>query len=202
MRNLKLTKLVGGTALGLVAMFGTSISTNAQSTRNEQKQVQKITKAQQKIADQRAKEDQAKLRLQQQQEQQRQQNGNRNNNNNNAGRHYRVVRAGRTYTTDDRGAELLRQAVNEGYRQGFNAGQSDHSSRRRSNYQGNSTYRTGTYGYQSYVEKSQYQYYFQQGFQKGYDDGFNSRNRYGSNDGGSLNILGNILSSILNIQAN
>lgn len=198
MRNLKLTKLVGIAAFGLMAILGTSVSADAQYSRSQQKQIKKITKAQQKIAEQRAKEEQARIRLMQQQQDQRQ-NGNWNNNN---ARRYRVIRGGRTYTTDNRGAELLRQAVNQGYQQGFNAGQNDRSNRRRMSYRTNSMYRTGTYGYQTHVDRSQYQYYFQQGFQKGYDDGFNSRNRYGTNNGGSISILGNILGAILNIQSN
>jgi flagellar biosynthesis/type III secretory pathway protein FliH len=112
----------------------------------------------------------------------------------------RVYRNGRYYNTDQRGADLLRQAVNAGYQQGFDAGRNDRSSRRRSSWTTSNVYRQGSYGYQSYVDRSQYQYYFQQGFQRGYQDGYNSRYQYGSNNGGSVNILGSILSSILNIQ--
>src|SRR5688500_18533862 len=43
-------------------------------------------------------------------------NGDANANTNRDGR-YRIFRNGRYYNTDGRGAELLRQAVNEGYRQ-------------------------------------------------------------------------------------
>ncbi len=95
---------------------------------------------------------------------------------------------------------MLRQAVNAGYQQGFRAGQTDRNSCRANNYNNNSVYRNGNYGYQSYVDSRQYHYYFQQGFQKGYQDGFNSRNQYGTNNNGSLNILGTILQGILNIQ--
>ena len=51
-------------------------------------------------------------------------------------------------------------------------------------------------GYESYVDRNQYQYYFQQGFQRGYDDGYNSRARYGSNN----TILGTFLNQILRVQ--
>ena len=91
---------------------------------------------------------------------------------------------------------MLRQAVNAGYQQGFASGQADRNSRRGGNWSNSSIYRSGTYGYQSYVDRSQYQYYFQQGFERGYQDGYNSRYQYGN--GGS--ILGDILGSILNIQ--
>lgn len=117
-------------------------------------------------------------------------------------RYYRVYRNGSYYQTDHRGAELLRQAVNSGYQQGFRQGQLDAQYRRSSNYYGNNMYRTGTYGYQSYVARDQYQYYFQQGFQRGYEDGFNNSFRYGYRTNNGLNILGNILNGILNITQN
>lgn len=117
-----------------------------------------------------------------------------------ARRQYRVYRNGVYYQTDYRGAELLRQAVNEGYRQGFRQGQLDRQYRRNGGYYGSNVYRSGTYGYQSYVDRQQYQYYFQQGFQRGYQDGFNSQNRYGYRSGSNMNILGSILNTILNIR--
>ncbi|MBP7416917.1 MAG: hypothetical protein KA831_09710 [Pyrinomonadaceae bacterium] len=142
-------------------------------------------------------------------------NGNANANSN----RYRVVRNGSYYNTDQRGAELLRQAVNAGYRQGFEAGRRDLDSRRRISYSNSNVYQSGTYGYQSYVTQSQYQYYFRQGFQRGYQDGANSRYRdqynnnsygqysdyeqqyqYGTRSNGVLNILGSILGQILNVQ--
>ena len=109
---------------------------------------------------------------------------------------YRVYRNGSYYNTDNRGADMLRQAANSGYQQGYQAGQYDRNNSRRSTWMSNDVYRTGTYGYQSGVDRSQYQYYFQQGFQRGYQDGYNSRNQYGN--GGSL--LGAILGSILDIR--
>ena len=120
----------------------------------------------------------------------------RNNMNNNQGDRWRV-RTGRTYyRTDSRGVDLLRQAVNEGYRQGFQAGQQDRRNRRGNSWNRNNVYRSANVGYESYVSRSQYQYYFQQGFQKGYYDGYNSRNRYGSNN----SILGTILNQIFRPQ--
>jgi len=117
-----------------------------------------------------------------------------------AKRAYRVYRNGSYYQTDDRGAELLRQAVNQGYQQGYRQGQIDRQNRRSGGYYGSNTYRSGTYGYQSYVDRGQYQYYFQQGFQRGYQDGYNTRTQYGYSSGGAMNILGSILGSILNIR--
>ena len=117
-----------------------------------------------------------------------------------ARRQYRVYRNGSYYQTDYRGAELLRQAVNAGYQQGYRQSQIDRQNRRNGGYYGSNIYRSGTYGYQSYVDRSQYQYYFQQGFQRGYQDGYNSQIRYGSRAGNTVNILGSILSTILNIR--
>jgi flagellar biosynthesis/type III secretory pathway protein FliH len=95
---------------------------------------------------------------------------------------------------------LLQQAVNAGYQQGYNAGVRD----RRYGYGGNyymndRVYRTGTYGYQSYVNRDLYQYYFQQGFQRGYQDGVNNSFRYGSRTSTGLSILGNVLGTILQL---
>src|ERR1041384_6798251 len=95
---------------------------------------------------------------------------------------------------------MLRQAVRAGYEQGFKAGRQDRMSRRGGRWNNNSMYRSGTYGYQSHVDRRQYQYYFQQGFERGYQDGYNSRQQYGSNNNGSVNILGTILNGILNLQ--
>ena len=121
---------------------------------------------------------------------------------------YRVYRNGSYYNTDYRGAQLLQNAVNEGYRQGFQAGRADRNGNRRFGWSNSSVYRTGTIGYQSNVARNQYQYYFQQGFQRGYQDGSNSRfddnysgqYEYGYYENGSLNILGTILSTILNVR--
>jgi flagellar biosynthesis/type III secretory pathway protein FliH len=174
LNNLKRFTLAS--VFGLAALLGTSEIANAQSNKQIRKQEQKVWKQQQKI-------DRQQQKLENMQD-----------------RRYRVYRNGSYYQTDNRGAELLRQAVNRGYQQGYQAGQNDRSYRRGSNYGNSSIYRNGNYGYQNYVDASQYRYYFQQGFERGYQDGFNSRNQFGTNTGGGLNILGSILQGILNIQ--
>lgn len=174
LNNLKRFTLAS--VFGLTALLGTSEIANAQSNKQIRKQEQKVWKQQQKVERQ-----QQKLENMQD-------------------RRYRVYRNGSYYQTDNRGAELLRQAVNRGYQQGYQAGQNDRSYRRGSNYGNSSIYRNGNYGYQNYVDASQYRYYFQQGFERGYQDGFNSRNQFGTNSSGNLNILGSILQGILNIQ--
>lgn len=199
MKSYNLKKFAAVSAFGLVALLGmTDIAAAQGNRRNDQKQERKIDKQQDKIAKQQAKIAEQRRKLEQERLDDRyRQNNVRNNNNSNR---FRVNRNGSYYNTDQRGADLLRQAVNAGYQQGFNAGKSDRNGRRKSSWSTSNIYRTGTYGYQSYVDRNQYQYYFQQGFQKGYQDGYNSRFQYGSNNGGSVNILSSILGSILNIQ--
>ncbi|HEY0429827.1 MAG TPA: hypothetical protein VGC76_18740 [Pyrinomonadaceae bacterium] len=179
MRLSSIKKITMGAALGFVAILGTSSVANAQYS-NDRYRDRQVRKQQQRIEKQ-------ERRIDRQQQQQQQYNQMR----------YRVYRNGSYYQTDERGAQMLRQAVNNGYQQGFRAGQMDASRRGRYNYNNQSMYRSGTYGYQNYVDQSQYQYYFQQGFQKGYEDGFYRRNQYGSS---GTNVLGSILSTILNLQ--
>ena len=130
-------------------------------------------------------------------------NGGYNNNGYNTNRrsgYYRINRGGSYYEVDQRQYALLQQAVNAGYQQGYNAGIRDRRYGYGDNYYTNDrVYRTGTYGYQSYVDRSQYQYYFQQGFQRGYQDGVNNSFRYGSRSGNGLSILGNVLGTILQL---
>jgi hypothetical protein len=117
----------------------------------------------------------------------------------NPGVMYRVNRGGRYYRVDSRSAELLRQAVNQGYAQGFRQGQIARQYGRAYNFRNESLYRSGTFGYQSYVDRNLYQYYFQQGFQRGFEDGYYSRYRYGTRAGNTANILGSVLNTILNL---
>lgn len=121
------------------------------------------------------------------------------NNNRRAG-WYRINRGGRYYEVDQRQYALLQQAVNNGYRQGYNAGLRDRRYGRGGNYYYNDqVYRSGTYGYQTYVNRDMYQYYFQQGFQRGYQDGYNNSYQYGYRSNTGLNILGNVLGTILQL---
>jgi hypothetical protein len=206
MRSFNFKKIAAVSALGFAAVLGTSSVANAQGRWNDQKQdrkiikqQQKIIKQQQKIQAQRAKIAPRRMPIQPNRQPEWNNNDRGNDYTSNQNR-YRVYRNGSYYNTDNRGAELLRQAVNAGYQQGYQAGRQDRSGRRGGTWTSNGVYRSGTYGYQSYVDRSQYQYYFQQGFQRGYQDGYNSRTQYGYNNGGSMNILGTILNSLLNIQ--
>jgi hypothetical protein len=94
---------------------------------------------------------------------------------------------------------MLRSAVNAGYQQGFYEGQRDRAQGRRFDYTDEDAYRMGSYGYSSYVDSSQYQYYFREGFRRGYEDGYYSRNMYGYRNGSTVSILGSILNTILNV---
>lgn len=180
MKLTNLKKITSVIMLGFVVLLGTSEVVNAQTYRDRVRQQREYERQQRQYE-----------RQQQRYERQQQRA---------VSRQYRIYNNGRYYTTDNRGVELLRQAVNRGYQQGFRAGQMDRNYRRGYNYRGQSLYRSGNYGYQRYVDSSQYRYYFQEGFERGYEDGYYTRNRYGNNSNGGLNILGTILQSILNIQ--
>jgi hypothetical protein len=132
-------------------------------------------------------------------------NGSYNNNN----RYYnptygnsgmlRVYRNGSYYEVNARGAAMLRQAVRNGYQQGYREGQVDRRYGRGYDYNNSRLFRSGTYGWSSAVSQDQYQYYFREGFQRGYEDGYNNTLRYGVRNGNGFNIVGGILNTILNI---
>jgi hypothetical protein len=216
----------------LVGVVGTSSVASAQGNRDYDKDQRKVMKRAAKANKQNAKAELQRARLMQQRQsawsryndqirlnQQRQVTYNTRNNDGVAfvfgttdwdqNARYRVYRNGSFYNTDYRGAQLLQNAVNEGYRQGFQAGRADRNGNRNFGWSNSNIYRSGTYGYQSHVARNQYQYYFQQGFQRGYQDGSNSRfdtnyngqYEYGYYENGSVNILGTILNTVLNIRS-
>ena len=114
---------------------------------------------------------------------------------------YRYYRQGNYYQTNQYGADLLRRAVNDGYSEGFYAGQADRQDNGGYNYQDSGAYGDASYGYDGYyVDVDEYQYYFREGFRRGYEDGYYGRNQYGSYSNGGVSILGAILNTILNLQ--
>jgi len=114
---------------------------------------------------------------------------------------YSYNRGGHYYETNQYGADLLRQAVNNGYQEGFRAGEADHQDRWQSNYRGSYAYQDANYGYSGYyVERTDYNYYFRQGFRRGYQDGYSSRYQYGQYSGGTYSMLDVFLSRILGFQ--
>jgi len=114
---------------------------------------------------------------------------------------YRYSRGGSYYETNEYGANLLRQAVNYGYDEGFRAGQADRQDRWGYSYEDSYAFLDANYGYGGYyVEQEDYNYYFRQGFQRGYDDGYYGRYRYGHLSNGKYVILGAILGTILTLE--
>jgi hypothetical protein len=210
MRNNILKKTIFASAIGAAVLVGVS-AVSAQNTSEEYREWQAAQRrAQEEYRDYQRTRSRSDYRDWQQAQRQAQQEyaeyrrtagrNNRYTNRSGGSRFYRVNRGGRYYQTDSRGVELLRQAVNRGYQQGYNAGVRDRRYDRNDSYYSNNTiYRSGTYGYQTGVARDQYQYYFQQGFQRGYQDGINSRQQYGYRSGSTWNILGNVLNSILSI---
>jgi hypothetical protein len=213
MKLFSLRKTLLVSILGSFVLLGAALTTNAQTNNREYREWQQAQRdAQREYQDylrSRNRGDyndwqRAQRRAQQEyaEYQRSARTGNRVFSNNNNRGSYRVYRNGSYYQTDSRGAELLRQAVNSGYQQGFRQGQVDAQYGRGGSYYGNNVYQTGTFGYQSYVDRSQYQYYFQQGFQRGYQDGYNNQFRYGTRSNTGINILGNILNGILTLTQN
>ena len=98
---------------------------------------------------------------------------------------------------------MLRQAVENGYEQGFYAGQADRQDGWDFDYTNSFGYQDAAYGYDSYfVSTDEYGYYFRQGFQRGYEDGYYGRYQYGTYSNGRYSILGNIIGTILDIAIN
>jgi len=111
---------------------------------------------------------------------------------------YHVSNADRE--TNQYGADLLREAVRNGYAQGYRAGAADRADHWRYDYANAPAYQEGTFGYGGrYVDQSDYSFYFRQGFQRGYSDGYYSRRQYGTVSNGSASILANILGGILQL---
>jgi hypothetical protein len=111
---------------------------------------------------------------------------------------YRYNRGGIFYETNQYGVNMLRQAVNYGYSEGYNAGQADRLDGWRSSYQDSYAYQDANYGYTGfYVDQDAYNYYFREGFRRGYEDGFRHHYQYGRYDNGTYSVLDGILGGIL-----
>jgi hypothetical protein len=114
---------------------------------------------------------------------------------------YRYMRDGAWYTINQYGYNVLQQAVNEGYGEGYRAGRADRMDGWRFDYRSSYAYQNASYGYSGYyLDRGDYSYYFRQGFRRGYEDGYYSRYQYGSYRNGGYSILGAVLSTILNVQ--
>lgn len=108
-------------------------------------------------------------------------------------------RNGVNHQTNQYGASLLRQAVNNGYSEGYRSGVAGRQDRWGGDYRDVFAYRDANYGYGGqYVAQSEYNYYFRQGFERGYRDGYGNTRRYGDRNN---SILATALSEILNLQS-
>lgn len=155
---------------------------------------------QQKRAAQYAQQQQYLARLQQQQERLRAQRDLQRDPYYTTPMSYRYRVSGAERETNQYGADLLREAVRNGYAQGWNAGRADRADHWASDYRRAYAYQDANYGYDgSYVPQSDYNYYFREGFRRGYQDGYASRNQYGTVVNGNPSILSTILSSILGL---
>jgi hypothetical protein len=113
---------------------------------------------------------------------------------------YRYSYGGRYYETNQYGVDTLRQSLNSGYEEGYQAGQADRQDGWRADYRNSYAYQDANYGYNGmYVNQTDYNYYFRQGFQRGYQDGYNSRSQYGQIVNGKYQLLGSLLSTLLNL---
>jgi hypothetical protein len=113
---------------------------------------------------------------------------------------YRYYRDGNEYYTSSYGAQMLRDAVNRGYEEGFYSGQADRQDGWDFNYENSYGYEDASFGYDSYyVGLEDYNYYFREGFQRGYEDGYYGQNQYGTYSSGKYQILGSIIGTILDI---
>jgi hypothetical protein len=113
---------------------------------------------------------------------------------------YRYQRGGRSYETNDTGAQTLQKAVNYGYREGVRAGKADRVDGWRGNYRNSYAYKEADYGYSGYIDRGDYNNYFREGFRPGYEDGYNAASRHGGNTDGQDSMWDNILSEILKLQ--
>ena len=116
---------------------------------------------------------------------------------------YQYSRGGRYYQTNQYGADLLRQALNLGYEEGYRSGQADLQDQWRPDYRNSWGYLDANYGYRGlYVDQQEYNHYFREGFQRGYEDGYGRRNDYGrrSSDGNLL-LLAEVLLQLLNLRS-
>ncbi|HKV38589.1 MAG TPA: hypothetical protein VJX67_05200 [Blastocatellia bacterium] len=114
---------------------------------------------------------------------------------------YSYYWGGGYYETSEYGANVLRQAVNNGYAEGLRAGQADRQDNWAFDYQDSYAYQDANYGYDgNYIDQDAYNYYFREGFRRGYDDGYYGRYQYGTYLNGTYCVAGGVLSAILQFE--
>jgi len=111
---------------------------------------------------------------------------------------FRYLRGGRYYEINQYGAEVLRQAVQLGYEEGYQAGAADREDGWRASYREHYAYQDGDFGYDGYyVDRDDYVYYFREGFRRGYDDGYGDRYVYGRYDNGAYRMQDSVMLQVL-----
>ncbi|HEY8559201.1 MAG TPA: hypothetical protein VIL74_02275 [Pyrinomonadaceae bacterium] len=143
MKSNTLKKTITIFALAFVFILGAGGFAGAQTDRRAQRKQERIEKQQRKVWERQAKLEDRSIRLSQQREQVRLRNM-RNRAANVANDRYRINRHGAYSRTDERGVELLKQAVNTGYQQGYRAGRNYCNRRRSSSYNNSTVYRRET----------------------------------------------------------
>jgi hypothetical protein len=94
-----------------------------------------------------------------------------------------------------------RDALNNGYREGWLAGTADREDGWRPSYDSCYAYRDANYGYNGYyLDRATYNYYFREGFRRGYADGYDRSYRYGRYSNGTRSLLGSVLNVVLRIE--
>ena len=117
---------------------------------------------------------------------------------------YRYRRGSQYYTTNDIGMETLKQALNQGYKEGYRAGRADREDRWRYDPRSSFAYQDANFGYDGrYIAQDEYNHYFREGFERGYEDGYYGRRKYGSggDDNNEWWIAAGVIGAILAIQA-
>lgn len=113
---------------------------------------------------------------------------------------YRYNRGGNYYYANRYQADLMQQAINYGYEEGFHAGRADRMDRWGYNFREAYAYQDANYGYHGYyVDRGTYNHYFREGFRRGYDDGYYSRYRYGRHYNNRYSPNDSVIRLILNL---
>ena len=114
---------------------------------------------------------------------------------------YRYMRDGSWYSVNQYGANMLQQAINDGYSEGQRAGRADRMDGWRADYRSSYAYQNASYGFNGYYgDRNEYAYYFRQGFRRGYEDGYYGRQQYGTYRDGKAALIGTVLNTILGLQ--
>jgi hypothetical protein len=109
---------------------------------------------------------------------------------------------GRWYDTNAYGADVLRDAANNGYEEGFRSGEADREDGwNRGDYRDSFAYQDADQDDEGRnFAPAQRTYFYREGVQRGYEDGRNDRRRYGRTDEGHYLLLSTVLAGILTFE--